>query len=73
MAAERTRSQNDSALRGTKFEAMKASYEQALHDVNPATPPKKKPKAVEHVDLFTPPPPTRPRHAAVNKLFMSCS
>ena len=45
---------------GTKFEAMKASYEQALHDVNPATPPKKKPKAVEHVDLCTPDaPPTR--------------
>ena len=45
---------------GTKFEAMKASYEQALHDVNPVTPPKKKPKAVEDVDLCTPDaPPTR--------------
>ena len=42
------------------FEAMKASYEQALHDVNPVTPPKKKPKAVEDVDLCTPDaPPTR--------------
>ena len=36
------------------FEEMKAEYEQSINDVNPVTPPKKKAKTVEHVDLCTP-------------------
>ena len=59
---------------GTKFEAMKASYEQALHDVNPVTPPTEeeaqgsRARRPLHARRAT-----HPRHAAVNKLFMSCS
>ena len=59
---------------GTKFEAMKASYEQALHDVNPVTPPTEeeaqgsRARRPLHARRAT-----HPRHAAVNKLFMSCT
>ena len=39
---------------GSVYETMKAQYVQSLNEVNPSTPPKKKPKAVSHVDLCTP-------------------
>ena len=39
---------------GTVYESMKAQYVQSVNDVNPVTPPKKKPKTVSHVDLCTP-------------------
>ena len=39
---------------GTVFEELKAEYMQSINDVNPVTPPKKKAKTVEHVDLCTP-------------------
>ena len=40
---------------GKVFEKMEAQFQRAVNEVNPCTPPKKKPKTVAHVDLCTPP------------------